>query len=130
MTKILKKILTALFFGGVLAFSGLALRLFEGDTLQNFCDAFSLAGVALLSVACVGYLRAQDAFLGVGYAFNRVKTFFLPFLNDKKESYAEYRERKSEERESEKVGILPCIVAGLFYLGVACVLLTILSFLR
>lgn len=130
MTKILKRILTALFWGGMLTTLGFILRFSKGGTLQNFCDAFSLTGVTLLGVAGVGYLRRQDFFSGVGYALQQVKISLFPFLNGKRESYSEYRKRKEEERTDGEVSVLPCVIAGLFYLAIACVLLLAIAFLR
>ncbi len=120
MTKIIRRLIQAFFCGGVIVAFACLLRFERGEEFKHFCDAFSLAGVALLTVAGCGYLKNQGAFLGIGYALQRVKGYLLPSL-EKKESYADYRERKTEQDDADTP--LPFLTAGLFYLAIACALL-------
>ncbi len=122
MTKILRKFISALVLGGGIVVFACLLRFEQGEEFKRFCDAFSLSGICLLTVAGIGFLRKSGAFLGLGFALKRTKEVLLPFLKGEEETYGEYRRRKAEESE-EDTSVLPFLSAGLFYLAVACVLL-------
>ena len=122
MTKLLRKIINALVLGGGIVLFACLLRFEQGEEFKHFCDAFSFAGISLLTVAGLGYLRCAGAFLGLGFALKRTKEFLLPFLKKDEETYGEYRRRKTEETDDD-VSVLPFFTAGLFYLAIACVLL-------
>lgn len=124
MTRILKKLIQAFFLGGAVVAFACLLRFERGAEFKHFCDAFSLAAVALLTVAGCGFLKNQGAFLGIGYALQWVKSCLFPNIGNQRESYAEYRERKSEQEDGGLM--LPFLTAGLFYLTIACVLLIFL----
>ena len=99
MTNVWRKILVAFFWGGAIVAFACLLQFEQGEEFKHFCDAFSLAGVALLSVAGCVFLRAQGAFLGIGYLLERIKEMFLPTFRKKNENYDEYRKRKTEAGE-------------------------------
>lgn len=121
MTKIIRKLIQAFFLGGVFVAFACLLRFERGEEFKHFCDAFSLSGVALLTVAGCGFLKTQGAFWGIGYALQWVKNCLFPSVGNKRESYSEYHERKSKQENSDIT--LPFLTAGLFYLAVASVLL-------
>jgi len=115
-----RKVMLALVCGGVLVAFFAILRFDERELLKGFCDAFSLAGVTLLCGAGLSFVRFQGGFTGIGYLLKWAKDALFPFGVKEKRSYGDWRQK---ENEKEKVSVLPFVLAGLFYLSVACVLL-------
>ncbi len=122
MSEVWKKITTAFIYGGIAVLLACFLHFEKGETLKSFCDAFSFAGVGLLTIAGFSFLQDNGAFYGVSYALKRTKEYLFPFKEYKKENYAQYRKRKTEE-EKKSIFVLCYLSAGLFYLAIACALL-------
>lgn len=122
MSEVWKKITVAFIYGGIAVLFACFLRFEKGETLKNFCDAFSFAGVGLLTIAGLTFLQDEGAFFGISYALKRTKKYLFPFKEQKRESYREYRKRKMEE-EKNSTFVLCYLGVGLFYLAIACVLL-------
>ena len=121
MNEVWKKITAAFIYGGIAVL--LACFFFEkGETLKGFCDAFSFAGVGLLTIAGLSFLQSKGSFFGIFYALRRTKEYLFPFKEQKRESYREYRKRKMEE-EKNSTFVLCYLSVGLFFLAIACVLL-------
>jgi hypothetical protein len=120
MDKRLQKIIIAFSLGALLTVGGLWLG-DKSDELKWFCDAFSLSGVALLTIAGWSFLLKNGAFLGIGYALRRVTATLLPFQVEKTENYRDYRDRKIAKRKHGETPYF--LIAGLFYLAVASILL-------
>ena len=120
MDKQLQKIIIAFSLGALITLGGLWLG-DKNDGLKWFCDAFSLGGVTLLIIAGWSFLLKNGAFLGIGYALRRATVALLPFQVGKTENYGEYRERKILEKKHGETPYF--LIAGLFYLAVASILL-------
>lgn len=94
-------ILRYLLLGGALAFAPSFLR--KEWTATAFCDGFSLAGILLLSYGGLLFLARQDAFFGVTFLLQRIKTYFLPFLSERKgEGVEDFSKRRAAEKAVEK----------------------------
>lgn len=122
MNEVWKKITAAFIYGGIAVLLACFFRFEKGETLKGFCDAFSFAGVGLLTIAGLSFLRDKGAFFGFSYALKRTKEYLFPFKTQKRESYREYRKRKTKE-EKNSTFVLCYLSVGLFFLAIACVLL-------
>lgn len=67
--------------------------------MQILHDAFFVAGALLMIFGGMLFISEEGLFIGVGYAFSRVLSFFIPTINKKDESYEKYRERKLEKKK-------------------------------
>ena len=110
------KIINRIIVGGALAF---ALPFLRSDwTIASLCDGCSVAGVLLLSYVGLQFLRNQNAFFGVSFLFERIKSYFLPWLW--KESHLVNEEVvEKEKRNVDKI----MLAVGLGYLGIAVIFL-------
>ena len=121
MSKIWQKITTAFLCGGLAVICVCLLRFERVEAKQSLCDAFSLVGVAFLTIVALEFLGMKGSLLGLGFALKSVQTYLFPFRKAKRESYGEYRARKlAEERRAPRSHFL---FVGVFYLIVACFLI-------
>ena len=96
------------------------------DALRLVCDGFFVAAVVLLGWGSLRWCTNGGAVDGLGYSMKMVKDRLLPFLakpNQKRESFAEYRER----RESKAISAKPLLLSGLVHLVIALVVFGIYS---
>lgn len=107
------------FLAGSCAFAVLLLKGIEDKTtkelLQTLHDALFATGAFCLLWGGVLYANTYGAFLGVGYALHQAKQALFPFTKGRRETYAEYRNRKGREKTSlSQSGML--VVGALFIL--------------
>lgn len=128
----LQKLLTNFGIGLAIAFLVMwGQGLFEAetmsDTLRVVCDGFFVAGALLLAWGGLRWCTNGGAVDGLGYSMKMVKERMLPFLSkpwDKRESFAEYRERR--ESKARPVGAL--LLSGLAHLVIALILFAVYNF--
>lgn len=120
------KYLIALAIGGVMVFLILLSRGLFGseplsymDRLKAWSDAFFIPGALLTAFGCLLFASGQGAFDGVVYAVKSLTWFFsVKSVGKKRESYADFRERRHGKKKS--FGYL--IVIGICFIAVAGVL--------
>lgn len=92
------------------------------EILQTLHDAFFATGAFCLLFAGLLFTENKGAFLGIGYALSRASKSLFPFLPRERETYAQYREKKTKnQRPSHKsvlfwTGIVFTILS-IFFLG-------------
>ena len=95
-------------YGGAAAFAGLmawlyiSLRDFDGaklvDKYRMLSDAFTVPGILLLMFGCLVWISNLGALDGLAYAVNFAIRSLIPGGRYKDEKYADYVERKRENR--------------------------------
>lgn len=122
-----KKYLACFGVAIVIAFLVIWIRgFFTDDAKTNMtilCDAFSVSGILLLLFSGLMFVSSEGAFLGIGYALKRAVRVFVPVINRKEETYAEYRERKTGKEK--KKGDSCIFFTGLFFLLVGLIFMLI-----
>lgn len=91
------------------------------DALRLVCDGFFVAGAALLAWGGLRWCTNGGAVDGLGYSMKMVKDRLLPFLGkpwEKRESFAEYRERRESKARPAKALLL----SGLVHLVIALII--------
>jgi len=93
----------------------------QADLWRLLSDAFLLPGLMMVFAGLMIVVINDGFFYGLGYAFNRVKDFFIPgrAAMRKIESYGDYVARKREEKPITGY-------ACLFIVGAAFLLIAIL----
>ena len=110
-----------------LAFVAVIIQGFFVDTaranIQILHNAFFAAGAIMMLISGLLYVASEGAFIGVSYVFGRMVKSILPFLGKDQETYAEYRERKSEKKtKGPKLAVL---LTGVFFFLVSLLFLLI-----
>lgn len=122
---------------GVTALAGVAavLALFWGrggfqaatqiDLWRLLSDAFLLPGLLMVFAGLMIVVSNDGFFYGLGYAFNRVKDFFIPgrAAIRKVESYSDYVARKREEKQI--TGYACLFIVGAAFLLVAALFIAL-----
>lgn len=91
------------------------------DVLRLACDGFFVAAAVLLAWGGLRWCTNGGAVDGLGYSMKMVKDRLLPFLSrphEKRESFAEYRER----REAKALPAKSLLLAGLAHLVIALII--------
>ena len=107
----------------VLALNGF----FSSDTRENMqilADAFLTAGAFMILFSLMIYVSDEGGLLGIGYALGSVWRVFFPVSTKPRETYAEYRERKTGERKKRDHSMM---LTGLFFFAISIVFLVIWS---
>jgi hypothetical protein len=97
---------------------------FTTDTKQNMQilhDAFFTAGALLMLFSGLLYVSGEGIFLGVGFVFSRAIKALIPFSHKDNETYAQYRERKSEKVKKTSDNCI--FFTGLFFFLISLVFL-------
>lgn len=131
MSKTMQKFLIHVGTGFVIAFLVMWVQgVFEtetaSDALRLVCDGFFVAGGILLAWGGLRWCSNGGAVDGLGYSMKMVKDRLLPFLakpDQKRESFAEYRER----RESKAIPAKPLLLSGLVHLVIAFIIFGVYS---
>ncbi len=103
---------------------------FTEDVKTNMyvlCDAFFVSGIMFLMFSGLMFASGEGAFLGIGYALKRAVRVFVPVINRKEETYAEYRERKTGKEK--KKGDHCIFFTGLFFFALSLIFLFVWSLL-
>ncbi len=84
------------------------------ERLRLLSDAFLIPGLLLLLAGCFVWIMRQGTFSGMGYTVRKIwnSLHSQSYQENHKESYAEYRERKS----AKKTPFLFLILVGGLYL--------------
>lgn len=99
------------------------------DTFKTLCDAFTVPSLLYLSLYALVRIAGEGSFDGLGYVLGRAAAFLLPFLNMKGENYADYKQRREEQRALvEKKAPSPLLVVGLVCLAFALLFLALYYF--
>lgn len=85
------------------------------------CDAFSTAGLLMILVSGLLFVRGEGVFLGVGYALKNVLRVFLPRIGEKVETYGQYRERKTGNAKPQEAGVF--FFTGVLFLTIGVLFL-------
>lgn len=98
----------------------------EGGLVQRLCDCFFVPGMLITGISGLSYAKNEGMFDIFSFGIRTVANIHWPWVSpkpadEKKETFADYRIRKSKERKSPK-GML---LAGLVYLGLAGIMLVI-----
>ena len=110
------KIITITILGGALSF---ALPFLRSDwSAATLCDGFSLVGVLLLSYGGLLFLLKNDAFFGVRFIMQRLKSCFFPFWTG-----IEQPKKTTAKRHKEREGGILVLFVGLGYFAVALIFL-------
>ena len=124
MTEAIKTLIAAAVGLGIVLVVLLSRHFFAAVTmrerLRDLCDGCTMAGAVLLTAGMVCLLSSSgglDLFL---YAMRSVKLIFTPIRRVKRESFAEYAERR-RETEKPRTGFL--LWTGAAYLALAVLLL-------
>lgn len=84
------------------------------EKYRLLCDAFSVPGVLMILIGALIWLDNLGANDGVlFYFFSRVKNFFFPVQERKKETYLQYVQRRREREKTKGFSFL-FIVGGVF----------------
>ncbi len=91
------------------------------SVLGALADAFTVSGVILFGVGCIAFANRKGTFDALGYSVESV--LVVRNLSPKRrfkerENFAEYRERKTEERK-KKSGIAHYFIVGLIFIIIA-----------
>lgn len=84
------------------------------ERLRVLSDAFLVPGLVLILAGCMVWIVRQGTFSGMGYTVRKIwnSLHSKEYQDGHRESYAEYRERKSAKRTP----FLFLILTGAFYL--------------
>ena len=129
MTNQKKGILIHLALGGVIAIAVIVLNAIRYNYVLThlLCDGFFVAAVILLGCGGLKYTRNQGVFDMFSYSISTTFQIHYPFtkmnspLEDRQESFVDYKERKRAKRKP--AGEL--LWAGLVYLVLALLLLIV-----
>ena len=87
------------------------------ELLQTLHDAFFATGAFCILAAGLSHIDGAGGLLGIGYTFVCVKNALMPLIARKKETYAQYRQRKLNGKRTVQgnplwlVGILFLIIS-------------------
>ena len=87
------------------------------ERLQTLHDAFFATGAFCILAAGLSHIDGAGGLLGIGYTFVCVKNALMPLIARKKETYAQYRQRKLNGKRTVQgnplwlVGILFLIIS-------------------
>lgn len=122
-----KFIRPAIAAGIVLLFVAATRGFFSGMTAVDVCgalsDCFFVAGVLLAGTAAIGWINSTGGYdmlgFGVGSVFKRFS--WNKKIDDRPETYYDYKQRKAKDRKAWEphtliVGIACLILGGLFVL--------------
>ncbi len=131
MSKTMQKFLVNVGTGLIIAFLVMWVQgVFEAETtsdaLRLVCDGFFVAAAVFLAWGGLRWCTNGGAVDGLGYSMKMVKDRLLPFLakpDQKRESFAEYRER----RESKALPAKPLLLSGLVHLAIALIFFGVYS---
>ena len=89
------------------------------DKYRILTDAFSIPGIILIMVGALVYVSTEGFFDMLSYALGRFAKTLIPFSEKSKETFLEYKTRKSQERFTGYsflffTGIAFLVVAGVF----------------
>lgn len=95
------------------------------ERFKLLSDAFLVSGLLLLLSGCLVWIMRQGTFSGMGYTFRRifVSLHSKEYRDEHKESFAEYRERKSDKKTpflflilTGSIFLIPAIAFTLIYI--------------
>ena len=121
-----KKILTDLIIGLVMAAALAALTdVFHADNPSDLyrllSDCFFLPAVILLAGAGLTWAKNGGVWDGLGFSMKTLMVRMFRSYEDKRITFAEYRERREEKASSP----IPSLIAGAVYLALAMVFLAL-----
>lgn len=95
----------------------------ENGIMRSVCDGFTVAGVLLLGVGVLRWVRNRGAFDAVGYGLSSTFRIHFPAARDlrDREDFGEYRARKEKSRRPA----LPLLIAAGIYLAVSVISLVL-----
>ena len=110
-------------FGAALAAIYLLTRSFTGseplaERYRMLCDAFTIPGVLLMMTAALLALSNEGAFTGLGYVSSHAMHMLIPGMGGRKETYADYLERKAEKGPVKGYGFLLHVGLAFFALAI------------
>lgn len=97
------------------------------EILQTLHDAFFATGAFCLLLFGLSYVGSEGGFLGIGYALTRAARALLPFTPRGHETYAQYREKKTKDKQPFKkhvlcrLGIIFIIISLMFLWAWYCI---------
>lgn len=92
------------------------------ENIQILHDAFLAAGAFMILFSALIFVSDEGGLLGIGYALGSVWRVFFPVANKPRETYAEYRERKTGERKKRDHSLF---FTGLFFFAISLIFLVI-----
>ena len=123
---LLKKYFLTVFFGGVIVVTYVLSRgLFSASLMEAYrilCDGFTVAGLLMLSSACLIALSNKGVFHGLSYVMSYAVRTFIPGGRDHQEKYYDYVQHRQEKRV-KGFGFL--FVTGAVFMGIALVFLVL-----
>ena len=119
---LLKKYLICFCVGAGIVFFVFAIKGFNIN-VTVLCDAFTTAGLLMMLFFGLLFVSSEGVFISLGYIFKRTLRFFIPMYKKDEETYAQYRERKSENLSGK--GDSSIFFTGLFLFLVGIVFLVI-----
>ncbi len=96
------------------------------EKMRLLSDAFLVPGILLLLSGCFIWIIRQGTFSGMGYTVHKifVSLHSAEYRNEHKESYAEYKERKSQKKTpclfllcTGAVYLIPAIIFTVLYIS-------------
>lgn len=82
--------------------------------IQILADGFFVSGILLTLFAGLMFVGGEGALIGIGFVLRNVVLAFIPMGRQRHEKYADYRERKLNERKKTKDSCI--LVTGLLFL--------------
>jgi hypothetical protein len=90
------------------------------EQYRILADSFSIPGLLLVLFTALIWVSSEGAFDGLGYAFSRVGSMFIPF-HKKSLEHKTYYDYKMEKKDKRAHGYSFLFFVGLFYLAVSIV---------
>ena len=88
------------------------------DLIGSYSNGCFVAGAVLVLLGLLSVVTNFGAFNLASFYFNRKRIE----EGGRKENYAEYTNRKEEERASYRLGFLPYMIVGVVYIAVSLIL--------
>ena len=90
------------------------------EQYRILADSFSIPGLLLVLFTALFWVSSEGAFDGLGYAFSRIGSMFIPF-HKKSLEHKTYYDYKMEKKDKRAHGYSFLFFVGLFYLAVSIV---------